>query len=70
LKKAGWSSILVATLVLVIGVAADAQQQPKIPRIGFLTNNSSTGLGAADAAFRQGLRSLGYVEGKSLVTEY
>jgi putative ABC transport system substrate-binding protein len=70
LNIAGWSSILVATLVLVLGFAAQAQQQPKFPRIGFLTNNSSTGLAAADEAFRQGLRSLGYVEGKSLVTEY
>ena len=70
MNKAGWSSILVATLVLVLGFAAQAQQQPKIPRIGFLTNNSSTGLAAADEAFRQGLRTLGYVEGKSLVIEY
>jgi putative ABC transport system substrate-binding protein len=70
MNKPGWSSILVATLVLVLGFAAQAQQQPKIPRIGFLTNNSSTGLAAADEAFRQGLRTLGYVEGKSLVIEY
>jgi len=70
MNKAGWSSILVATLVLVLGFAAQAQQQPKIPRIGFLTNNSSTGLAAADEAFRQGLRALGHVEGKSLVIEY
>src|SRR5438874_11089826 len=70
MNKAGWSSILVATLVLVLGFAAQAQQQPKIPRIGFLTNNSSTGLAAADEAFRQGLHTLGYVEGKSLVIEY
>ena len=70
MNKAGWSSILVATLVLVLGFAAQAQQQPKIPRIGFLTNNSSTGLAAADEAFRQGLHTLGYVDGKSLVIEY
>jgi hypothetical protein len=29
MNKAGWSSILVATLVLVFGVAADAQQSEK-----------------------------------------
>jgi len=63
---------LVVTLVTLVscGVAAEAQQPAKIPRIGFLTNNSSTGLAAADEAFRQGLRALGYVEGKSLVIEY
>jgi putative ABC transport system substrate-binding protein len=52
------------------GAVVEAQQPTKIPRIGFLTNNSSTGLAAADEAFRQGLRALGYVEGKSLVIEY
>jgi putative tryptophan/tyrosine transport system substrate-binding protein len=70
MKKLVLSSILAPTLAFVLGFNSQAQQQPKIPRIGFLTNNSSTGLGAADEAFRQGLRSLGYVEGKSLVTEY
>jgi len=70
MKKVVLSSILAPTLAFVLGFNAQAQQQPKIPRIGFLTNNSSTGLGAADEAFRQGLRALGYVEGKSLVTEY
>src|SRR4029077_18362371 len=51
------------------GAVVEAQQPTKIPRIGFLTNNSSTGLAAADEAFRKGLRALGYVEGKSLVIE-
>src|ERR1700757_4399056 len=52
------------------GAVVEAQQPTKIPRIGLLTNNSSTGLAAADEAFRQGLRALGYVEGKSLVIDY
>jgi putative ABC transport system substrate-binding protein len=56
--------------VLLLTICSQAQQLAKIPRIGFLTNNSSTGLAAADEAFRQGLRALGYVEGKSLVIEY
>jgi len=36
MNKAGWSSILVATLVLVLGFAAQAQQQPKSPESDFL----------------------------------
>ena len=44
-------------------------QQPKMPVIGYL--NSTTG---ADqhftAAFRQGLRELGYVEGQNVSIEY
>jgi len=66
-----WVGILALVVTLAMcGARAEAQQQPKIPRIGFLTNNSSTGLAAADEAFRQGLRALGHVEGKSLVIEY
>jgi putative tryptophan/tyrosine transport system substrate-binding protein len=63
-------TVAIGVTFALCAAVATAQQQPKIPRIGFLTNNSSTGLGAADEAFRQGLRALGYVEGKSLVTEY
>jgi putative ABC transport system substrate-binding protein len=63
-------SFALCAMLLALCFSAEAQQQAKIPRIGFLTNNSSSGLSAADEAFRQGLRSLGYVEGKSLVTEY
>ena len=62
--------LVIFVALAACGAVAQAQQQPKIPRIGFLTNNSSTGLAAADEAFRQGLRALGYVEGKSLVIEY
>ncbi len=66
-----WVGIVALVVTLAMcGARAEAQQQPKIPRIGFLTNNSSTGLAAADEAFRQGLRALGHVEGKSLVIEY
>jgi ABC-type uncharacterized transport system substrate-binding protein len=65
------SSILVATLVLVLGVAAEAQQPKKIPRIGYLAGRGdpSTPDPLIDA-FRQGLRDLGYIEGKNIVVEY
>jgi ABC-type uncharacterized transport system substrate-binding protein len=69
MKREIFCLVLVGTFFMLCFFVG-AQQPQKIPRIGFLTNNSSTGLGAADEAFRQGLRSLGYVEGKSLVTEY
>jgi hypothetical protein len=36
MKKLALSSILVATLVLVVGVASEAQQPKKVPRIGYL----------------------------------
>jgi putative ABC transport system substrate-binding protein len=73
MNKADWSSILVATLVLVFGVAADAQQPGKIPRIGYIARRSAPTATAPDSgadAFRQGLRDLGYIEGKNIVIEY
>jgi putative tryptophan/tyrosine transport system substrate-binding protein len=69
MNKAGWSSILVATLVLVFGVAADAQQPTKVPRIGSLYAGDPSTQSARIEAFRQGLRDLGYVEGKNIVIE-
>jgi ABC-type uncharacterized transport system substrate-binding protein len=70
LKKVGWSSILVATLVLGFGVAAEAQQPAKVPRIGVLGGASASALFTSVESFRQGLRELGYVEGKNVVIEY
>jgi putative ABC transport system substrate-binding protein len=49
---------------------AQAQQPTKIPRIGYLTVASlSSNVGRVEA-FRQGLRDLGYIEGKTIVIEW
>jgi len=48
---------------------AEAQQTAKIARIGYLTTNRAAAPGIVDA-FLQGLRDLGYVEGRNLVIEY
>ena len=37
MKKAAVPSILVAVVLLVLGVIAEAQQPKKVPRIGFLS---------------------------------
>ena len=53
--------------------SADAQETAKVPRIGYLTGTREPTHDARDAnrdAFRQGLRDLGYVEGKSIQIEY
>ncbi len=50
--------------------AADAQQPAKVPRIGFLGFPSPSANAARNEAFRQGLRELGYVEGKNIVIEW
>src|SRR5215475_11836568 len=58
---------LVATMLLASVYLAEAQQPPKIPRIGFLTSVAGD---PATEAFRQSLRELGYVEGKDILIEY
>jgi putative tryptophan/tyrosine transport system substrate-binding protein len=67
MNKAGWLSILVATLVLVFGVAAKAQQPKKVARIGYLAADSRA---PTREAFRQGLKDFGYVEGQSILIEW
>ena len=53
---------------MVWPLAAEAQQAAKIARIGYLASNLSN-RGPLEA-FRQGLRDLGYVEGRNVVIEY
>jgi ABC-type uncharacterized transport system substrate-binding protein len=49
---------------------AEAQQPTKVPRIGYLTASSLSVLTDRTDAFRQGLRELGYIEGKNIVIEW
>jgi len=50
--------------------SATAQQAKKVARIGFLSASSLSVISARVEAFRQGLRELGYVEGKNIVIEW
>ena len=61
---------LLATVLLIPAAPADAQQPAKIPRIGFLIASASSANSDRIAAFRQGLRELGYVEGKTIIVDY
>jgi ABC-type uncharacterized transport system substrate-binding protein len=62
---------VLATLLLITGSLAHAQQPQKIPRIGYLvTSGDPTNPGPSVDAFRQGLQDLGYVEGKDILVEY
>ena len=51
-------------------LAAEAQPASKVYRIGFLGLSSPAGYAANLRAFRQGLRDLGYEEGKNISIEY
>ena len=52
------------------GVAVEAQQPARIPRIGILFASSASVQSARVEALRQRLRELGYVDGKNIVIEY
>ena len=63
--------LTLCAMLFALCTSAQAQQPGKIPRIGYL----SPGSGAAEhspraQAFRQGLRDLGYVEGKNIAIEH
>jgi ABC-type uncharacterized transport system substrate-binding protein len=59
-----------AAFLLSFFQLAQAQQTGKIPRIGFLTSASLTDESPRLDEFRQGLRDVGYVEGKNIVIEW
>ena len=66
-----WGGLFTIVLALTLGGArAEAQQPKKVPRIGYLTGTSLSAAAPRTEAFRQGLRELGYVEGKNIVVEY
>src|SRR5437899_13036614 len=62
--------------VLLVGLAlasvqlTEAQQPTKVSRIGYLTGATPDGQLDRVEAFRQGLRELGYIEGKNIVIEW
>jgi len=58
---AGTGAVLLATPLV-----PEAQQARKVPRVGILGSAPTPSW----EAFRQGLRELGYVEGRSIVLEY
>jgi putative tryptophan/tyrosine transport system substrate-binding protein len=61
--------LLIIAMVAPV-IIAEAQQPKKLSRIGLLTNTFSSRISASDEAFRQGLRDLGYLEGKNITIEY
>jgi len=62
--------LALSTMLFALSFAADAQQPTKIPRIGYLTGTSWGISSTRIDTLRQGLRELGYVEGKNFIIEY
>jgi putative ABC transport system substrate-binding protein len=62
---------VLSILILASTHLAQAQQAKKVPRVGFLSGGGDpSNPGPRVEAFRQGLRDLGYVEGKNIIVEY
>ena len=68
MKKGTLTLFISATLVLAPAYLAHAQKQASIPRIGVLLLGAPPN--ANLDAFIQGLRELGYIEGKNILIEY
>jgi len=62
-------AVALCTMLFALCASVNAQQQKKIPRIGYLGVGSLNTNTYRTDAFRQGLRQLGYVEGKDFVIE-
>jgi putative tryptophan/tyrosine transport system substrate-binding protein len=66
-----WARLFAIVVALTLcGARAEAQQPKKVPRIGFLGATYPSTNAARIEGFRQGLRELGYLEGKNIVIEY
>jgi ABC-type uncharacterized transport system substrate-binding protein len=60
---------LVSAFLIALCSSAVAQQLKRVPRIGYLANSPLVYPGRIEA-FRQGLRDLGYTEGRNIVIEW
>jgi ABC-type uncharacterized transport system substrate-binding protein len=70
MKRAAVPSILVAVVLLVLGVTAEAQQAKKLPTIGYLSARDPALESTRAEAIRLALRERGYIEGQNIATEY
>ena len=66
-KNLGW---LLTTILLAASSSAQAQQPAKVPRIGFYLDGTASAVATRIEGFRQGLRELGYIEGKNIIIEW
>jgi putative ABC transport system substrate-binding protein len=57
-------------MLLTAPLAAEAQQPGKVYRVGFLGNSTAALEGNLVGPFREGLRDLGYIEGRNILIEY
>ena len=59
-----------STMLFAFSSLAEAQQTKKVPRIGYLTTSFASEVTSRVDSLQQGLRELGYLEGKNINIEY
>jgi putative ABC transport system substrate-binding protein len=62
--------LMLCAMLFALSLPVNAQQSAKVHRIGYLSVLSLSAMADRIEAFRQGLRELGYVEGKNIVLEW
>lgn len=62
--------LALGALLFALCVSAEAQQSRKIARLGYLSAGDPVSRHDRVEALRQGLKELGYVEGKNIIIEY
>src|SRR5437016_5322024 len=64
------TGLLLSAILFALWSSVGAQQPTKVPRIGYLQAPPPSAVATRTEAFRQGLRELGYLEGKNIVIEW
>ena len=57
-------------MLFALSVSVEAQQPAKVPHVGYLAAAPLSSIRHRADAFRQGLRELGYIEGKTIIIEW
>ena len=61
--------LTISALIFALSGSSHAQQPKKVPRIGYVTAGGSPN-DPGFMAFREGMRDLGYIEGKNIIIEF
>ena len=65
----GVAAAVLSAASLALGTLSEAQAPSSLPRIGILVALPPAVISARIEAFRQGLKDLGYIEGKNMLIE-
>src|SRR5215475_6606733 len=68
-KRIKLFGLVPCAMLFALCSTAATQQTQKVPRVGFLIASNSAASTARIPAFRDGLRELGYVEGKNIILD-